>query len=191
MIRGSNTIVLLMLLSVAGGVSGLPYEPVPGGGGILVTDFIAAYPFGPSDGIERELDLSTELGMIFPLKEKFYLGPAVNFGSWLNGGWHSRWGLSARGRMLLDGNLSMDLSSGLILGDSPFPDGFAGFTVGASLVLDGWLGICARADFTEAYPEGTDTVFRLGLGLGELPGLYTTAAAGGAGAVAWWLNQMD
>lgn len=184
-----TTPVVLILMS--GTVLALPYEQSPDGGGILVTDFLAAYPFGPSDGIERELDLSTELGMIFPLQNNLYLGPAFNFGSWLNGGWHSRWGLSARGRILLDRRYSMDLSSGVILGDSPYPDGFAGFTAGASLVLDGWLGISARIDFTEAYPDGTDTVFKLGLGLGELPGLFTTAAAGGAGAVAWWLNQMD
>ncbi|MFO8184599.1 MAG: hypothetical protein R6U39_10560 [Candidatus Aegiribacteria sp.] len=182
---------LICLFLIGGTVLALPYEPSPEGGGILVTDFLAAYPFGPEDGIERDLDLSTELGFIFPLQKNLYLGPAFNFGSWLNGGWHSRWGLSARSRILLDRRFSMDLSSGVILGDSPHPDGFAGFTAGASLVLDGWLGICARIDFTEAYPDGTDTVFRLGLGLGELPGLYTTAAAGGAGAVAWWLNQMD
>ena len=88
-------------------------------------------------------------------------------------------------------DISFDLSSGLIVWDSPYPTGFAGFTVGASLVFDGWIGLCARTDFTESYDEGTDTVFRLGLGLGQLPGLYTTAAAGGAGAVAYMLSRID
>ncbi len=183
-------VALLMLLVAAGGTA-LPYSPSRGHGGFLVTDFIASYPFGPSNGPERELDLSTELGVLFPLQEGIYAGPAINFGSWLNGGWHSRWGISARGRMDLGSRISLDVSPGLILGDSPCPDGFAGFTAGASVVLDGWVGVCARMDFSKGFPDGTDTVFRLGLGIGELPGLFTTAAAGGAGAIAWWLNSMD
>jgi hypothetical protein len=46
-------------------------------------------------------------------------------------------------------------------------------------------------DFTRKDSDGTDTVFRLGLGVGQLPGLFTTVAAGGTGALAWWLNSMD
>jgi len=191
MITRTAQLLMLMLLLPAVSAAGPGFGPKPDGGGFLVTDFITSYPMGPSGGISRKLDLSTELGMLFPLNGECSLGPAFNYGAWLNGGWHSRWGLSARGRRILNENLSLDLSAGLIIGDSPFPDGFAGFTTGASLVMDHWLSLCTRVDITEGFGGETETVVRIGLGLGQVPGLAATGAASAAGAIAYWKNQMD
>jgi hypothetical protein len=188
---GAKYFTAVVFLVLATGSVALPYEPSPGRDFILVTDFRAGCPIGLSVEQSRKLDLSTELGLLFTLDRAHHLGPVVMFGSWLNGGWHSRWGLSARYRMQLGERLSLDLSPGLILSDSPYPDGFAGFTAEIALVLDGWIGLEAGLDATESYPDGTDTVLRLGLSLGRMPGLCATAAAGTAGAVAWWMSDTD
>jgi len=169
----------------------LPFEPEESRSSFAVADFTLGYPLGPSDGPERKLDVSSELGWLFTLDEGLYLGPVFQFGSWLNGGWHSRWGLGAHTRMDLNNRLSLNLTPGLILGDSPFPDGFAGYTAGASVVLDGWVGLSVDVDMTETFNNDYDTVLRLGIDLGSIPGLCMTTAAGTAGVVASWLNSMD
>jgi len=93
--------------------------------------------------------------------------------------------------MDLSRRLCLNLTPGLILGDSPYPDGFAGYTAGASVVLDGWVGLSADMDVTKNINDDFDTVLRFGINLGSIPGLCMTAAAGTAGAVASWLNSMD
>ncbi|MBN2586928.1 MAG: hypothetical protein JXR55_06515 [Candidatus Fermentibacteraceae bacterium] len=176
---------------IASGHGDLPYRPAPGRDFILVTDFIAGFPVDLSSERNGKLDLSTELGLLLRLDEGHHLGPAVSFGCWLDGGWHSRWGVSARYRLELSERMCVDVAPGLILSDSPYPDGFAGFSLGASLVMDSWIGLHARLDATESLPEGTDTVLRLGLGIGGEPGLYTSAAASVAGLIAWRVSEMD
>jgi len=190
-----NVLLLLIIMSAglltaqAGGF--LPFGPGEGRSSFAVADFTLGYPVGPSDGPERKLDVSSELGWLFTLDEGLYLGPVFHFGSWLNGGWHSRWGLGVHTRIDLSSRLSLNLTPGLILGDSPFPDGFAGYTAGASVMQDGWVGLSADVDVTRNFNNDYDTVLRLGIDFGSIPGLCMTAAAGTAGAVASWLNSMD
>jgi hypothetical protein len=190
--RCSCVLLALPAVLIASGLGDLPYGPAPGRDFVLVTDFIAGFPVDISSERDGKLDLSTELGLLFRLDEGHHLGPAVSFGCWLDGGWHSRWGVSARYRMELSERLCLDAAPGLILSDSPYPDGFAGFSLGASLVLDSWIGLTARLDATEAaFPERTETVLRLGLGIGGEPGLYTSAAASVAGLIAWRVSEME
>jgi hypothetical protein len=87
--------------------------------------------------------------------------------------------------------VSLDVTQGAIIADSPAPDGFAGYTGGATVMLDNWIGLSAGLDLTKAFPEGHETVLRLGLSFGSLPGLSLTTVTAAAGSVAWWLDQMD
>ncbi|OPL18216.1 MAG: hypothetical protein AVO35_06845 [Candidatus Aegiribacteria sp. MLS_C] len=65
------------------------------------------------------------------------------------------------------------------------------FAAGTSLVMDSWIGLHLRFDSRKSFPDDTDTVLRICLGLGGEPGLYSTGAAAAAGAVAWQLSRMD
>lgn len=187
-IRSVGCLMMMSAMIFAPCAGGLPYG---GEGTVLVTDFAAGVPIELDSDIDGKLDLSTELGVLFPLGPAGKLGPVMTFGCWLDGGWHSRFGISARYRRAVSGRLDLDLVPGLILFDSPFPDGFAGFTAGASLVMDSWIGLHIRFDAVESFSGGTDTVLRFCLGLGGEPGLYATGAAAAVGAVAWQLSRMD
>lgn len=186
------SILLISFITDIPSASGLiPFDPDPERSSFAVSNFMIGCPFGPAEGLDRRLDLSTELGWLFSVSDRLHIGPTLQFGSWLNGGWHSRWGLNARVRLDLDDRFSMALAPGLIIADSPAPTGFAGYTIGASLMMDDWVGLTAGLDLTRAFPEGSDAVVRLGVCVGSLPGLSMTAAAGTAGAVAYWLSRMD
>lgn len=189
-IRAAGLILVLVHVIPVPSARGLPYAGETEGP-VLVTDFIAGVPIDLDSNLDGKLDISTELGILFPLGSGQRLGPELTFGCWLDGGWHSRLGLSARYRSGISDRLDLDLVPGLLVYDSPYPDGFAGFTAGASLVLDSWIGLHLRLDSTESFPEGSNTVLRICLGLGGEPGLYATGAAAAAGAVAWQLSEMD
>ena len=187
--RTAGFISLLAVLMVPS-VRGLPYGREIDGP-VLVTDFLAGIPVDLDSDLNGKLDISTELGILFPLGSGRRLGPELAFGCWLDGGWHSRLGLAARYRTGISDRLDLDLVPGLLVYDSPYPDGFAGFSAGVSVVMDSWIGLHLRLDSTESFPEGSNTVLRVCLGLGEEPGLYATGAAAAAGAVAWQLSEMD
>lgn len=195
MISRAPYLLSILLISFIAGIPSasalVPFGPGPERSSFAVSDFMIGYPFGPAGGPDRRLDLSTELGWLFSVSDRLHIGPTFQFGSWLNGGWHSRWSLHARLRLDLDDRFSVTLSPGLIIADSPAPTGFAGYTAGATLMMDDWIGLTAGLDLTSAFPEGRDAVVRLGVGIGSLPGLCMSAAAGAAGAVAYWLSGMD
>jgi len=156
-----------------------------------VSHFTINAPLGPSEEIHRTIDLQSDFAWLFPVKDDLLAGPGVFVGAWRNGGWHSRWGLEATGNLYLSGSSHLSVSPGIIVSDSPFPDGFAGFTLGVGLGINDWAGLSSRLDLTRSPQSSYEPEFHLGLRLGSIPGLAATTIAGAAGAIAWLESEMD
>gem|GEM_PF-4478997 len=75
-------------------------------------------------------------------------------GAWRNGGWHSRWGLEATGNLYLSESSHLSVSPGIIVSDSPYPDGFAGYSLGVGFGINDWAGVSSRLDLTRS-PESS------------------------------------
>lgn len=189
---GTSSAVLFLLFAPAG-VNAIEDPPMPGEASrsFLVTDFTIALPLELSDVIDEHVDLSAEPGWLFPVRDGFHMGPGAFYGAWLNGGWHSRWGLALRTRTTFPNGMQLDASPGLIIGDSPFPGGFAGVTAGISLLVKDWIGLSARLDVTRTHGPGSRTVMCLGLRLGATPGMVAAGIAAVGGAAAYIDSQMD
>ncbi len=156
-----------------------------------VSYFTINAPLGPSDEMTRTIDLQSDFAWLFPLEDDLFLGPGVFVGAWRNGGWHSRWGLEATGNLYLSESSHLSVSPGVIVSDSPYPDGFAGYSLGVGFGINDWAGVSSRLDLTRSPESSCEAEFHLGLRLGSIPGLAATTIAGAAGAVAWLENEMD
>lgn len=157
-----------------------------------ITDFMISTPFlGVAGKPERHFDLATNLGWLFILHERVAVGPSFFFSAYLNGGWHSQLGVLARARVQLTDNLHFDISPGVILHDSPYPDGFAGYSTEIAAGYRDWVGVVTRLDVVKSYPRGHDTVFQVGLKFGSYAGLGLTGLGAIAGGIGYVLSQID
>ncbi len=152
-----------------------------------ITDFYFSLPVSQPDSIiSREGDMTTSLGWMFVLNESYDLGPSLFFSSYRSSdGWHSQLGVRANLRYHLDDDFHLDLSPGLILTDSPFPDGFAGYTVEFSVGWKDWVGLAARLDFVDTFESGHDQVLQVGLRFGSYAGMGLTSAGIISGGIAY------
>lgn len=158
-----------------------------------ITNFCFGLPVGQSNdnSMNRDLDLATNLGWMFIIDERIDLGPSLFFSSYRNGGWHSQIGVKANLRYNLNDEFSLNFSPGLILSDSTFPEGFAGYT---SEFYVGWkdlVGLSARYDIVDTFQSGNDQVLHIGLCFGSYAGMGLTAAGAISGGIAYMKNQMD
>jgi hypothetical protein len=157
-----------------------------------ITDFMISTPFpGVAGKPERHLDLATNLGWLFVLHERMAIGPSFFFSAFLNGGWHSQLGLHTRVRMHWAKNFHADISPGVILHDSPYPDGFAGYSTEIAAGYRDWVSLVTRLDVVKSYPRGHDTVFNVGLKFGSYTGLGLTGLGAIAGGIGYVLSQID
>ncbi|NUO83982.1 hypothetical protein HUU05_28235 [candidate division KSB1 bacterium] len=157
-----------------------------------ITDFTLTTPFPGAAGLpERHVDFATNLGWLFETNERVALGPAFFFSAYLNGGWHSQWGLHGRGRFYLTEKWQLQISPGVIVRDSPYPDGFAGYSVAVDVMHKDWVGFTARLDVVKSYPEGHDTVFLFGLKAGSYIGMGMSGAGAVVGGIAYIVSQID
>ncbi len=158
-----------------------------------ITDFYFGMPVSqPSDNIiTRDFDMTTSLGWMFVLNERFDLGPSLFFSAYRDGGWHNQIGVRANLRYHLDNDFHLDLSPGLILTDSPFPDEFAGYTVEFSVGWKDWVGISTRLDIVDAFQSDHDQVLQIALRFGSYAGMGLTSAGIVGGGIAYMSSRMD
>lgn len=157
-----------------------------------LTDFIVSAPLpGANGGPARHLDLATNAGWLFNVHEKTAVGPALFFSAYLNGGWHSQVGAQGRVRLWINPNVHLDISPGVIIQDSPYPDGFAGYMGEISIGYHDWISLAARLDRVKVYPRGRDTIFQLGVKLGSYIGMGLTGVGAVAGGIAYILSHVD
>ena len=157
-----------------------------------ITDFYFALPVSQPDSmISRDYDLTTSLGWMFVLNESFDLGPSLLFSAYRSSdGWHSQFGIRGNLRYHIDSDFHLDLSPGLILTDSPFPDEFAGYTVEFTVGWKDWVGLAARMDIVDTY-SGQDQVLHIGLCFGSYGGMGLSAVGIIGGGIAYQLSRMD
>ena len=156
-----------------------------------ITDFYFSLPVSQSDSIiVRDLDLTTSLGWMFVLDERIDLGPSLFFSAYRNGGWHSQLGIRANLRYHLSDEFNLDLSPGLILTDSPYQEGFPGYTVELSVGWKAWVSLAARMDIVDTF-SGQDQVLHIGLRFGSYGGMGLSSAGIIGGGIAYQISRMN
>ena len=190
---GVFSIVLLFIVSMVSAEACIRYDRSGTCTSYPITDFCFGLPVSQSSdtNIIRDLDMTTSLGWMFVLNESFDLGPSLFFSAYRNGGWHSQLGIRANLRYHLDNEFNLDLSPGLILTDSPFPDGFVGYTVEFCVGWKDWVGLATRLDFVDTFDSGHDQVLQIGLRFGSYGGMGLTAAGAIGGGIAYMKSRMD
>lgn len=96
--------------------------------------------------IERHWDASTNLGIMFDLNEKIGVGGHFFGGFYMNGGGHTQHGVRLRGSYYFKNDFQVNFSPGLIIADSSFPDGFAGYSFEANFSWNDHLAVTVRYD---------------------------------------------
>lgn len=188
-------IFLIAMISNASDVNAQPclrYNQKDSCSSYPLTDFIVSAPLpGANGGPARHLDLATNVGWLFRVHEKNALGPAFFFSAYLNGGWHSQVGAQGRVRHWINPNVHVDISPGLIIYDSPYPDGFAGYMAEVGVGYRDWISLAARLDRVKVYPSGYDTIFQIGVKFGSYIGMGLTGVGAVAGGIAYFLSSID
>lgn len=157
-----------------------------------ITDFTIAAPIaGVSGAPQRHVDFATNLGRLFKTNARLAFGPAFFFSAYLNGGWHSQWGMHARARVQLNNKWHVQISPGLIISDSPFPNGFAGYHAQVEVMFKDWVGLSARADRVRLYPDDRETIVHIGIKTGSYIGMGATAVGAVAGGLAFLASRID
>jgi len=188
-----SVMIPLLVLSVLSAGVCLRYDQSGTCTSYPITDFSFSHPVSQSSetNIVRDLDMTTSLGWMFVLNDSYDLGPSLFYSAYLNGGWHSQLGFRANLRYNLDDEFNIDLSPGLILTDSPFPDGFAGYTVEFCVGWKDWLGLATRLDFVDTTDSGHDHMLQIGLRFGSYGGMGLTSAGIIGGGIAYMSSRMD
>lgn len=157
-----------------------------------ITDFTVSTPFaGVAGQPARNLDFATHLGWLFKVKPDLALGPSFFFSAHLNGGWHTQLGVNMRVRTRPATHLHLDLSPGLILYDSPFPDGFAGYDLEVTPGYRDWVGFVTRVNIRKVYPRGHETILQVGIKLGSYAGLGLTGLGAIVGTIGHFLSRIE
>lgn len=157
-----------------------------------ITDFTIAAPLaGASGAPQRHGDFATNLGWLFKTNDHLALGSAFFFSAYLNGGWHSQWGMQARVRLRLHEKWHVQFSPGVIISDSPFPNGFAGYHAQAEIMFNDWVGLSARVDRVCVYPDERDTIVQIGVKASSYIGMGATAVGAVAGGLAFLASRID
>lgn len=157
-----------------------------------LTDFALSRPLpGAKGSPAREADLSTSLGWLFRVSKRFHAGPALLFSAYLDGGWHAQVGLQSRIRLFATPAVHFDFAPGLILYDSPYPSGFAGYSAEISCGYRDWVSLISRLDVVDEGLHDRQTVIQLGIRVGSYPGLALTAAGALVGGLGYIWSQMD
>ena len=157
-----------------------------------ITDFYIGLPVSQPDSLSsRDYDLTTSLGWMFVLDERIDLGPSLFFSAYRSSdGWHSQFGIRANLRYHIDSDFHLDLSPGLILTDSPYQEGFPGYTVELSVGWKDWVGLAARMDIVDTY-SGQDQVLHIGLRFGSYGGMGLSSAGIIGGGIAYQMSRWD
>ncbi|RKZ08721.1 hypothetical protein DRQ25_08375 [Candidatus Fermentibacteria bacterium] len=184
---GTFCIVLLLIISNVSGEACIRYDHSSTCTSYPITDFYFGLPVSQPDNIiSREGDMTTNLGWMFVLNESYDLGPSLFFSAYKSSdGWHSQLGVRANLRYHLDNEFHLELSPGLILTDSPFPDGFAGYSAELSVSWKDWVGLATRLDFVDTFESGHDHVLHISLRFGSYAGMGLTSAGIIGGGLAY------
>ena len=154
----------------------------------FVTEFGVAYPFSlTKETLDRHLDFNTNLGIMRIIHTRFGVGAHIFVGIYKNGGWHSQIGLRPRIAYYINEALELNFSPGLILYNSPYPDGFAGYSIETNLKWKQHFGLTARADFlADDDLNGKQYVLNLGIQTDGKKGavfILLAAVASGLGVI--------
>ena len=157
-----------------------------------LTDFTVgrAVP-GAKGSPTREVDFSSSLGWLAVATERFHAGPAFFCSAYLDGGWHTQAGLQARLRYMATPSIHLDFTPGLILVDSPYPGGFAGYSLEVACGWGDWVSIASRLDVVAEGPNDKQTVIQIGIRSGSYPGLGLSAAGAVVGGIGYIWSRMD
>jgi hypothetical protein len=157
-----------------------------------LTDFSIARPVpGAKGSPTREVDFSTSVGWLFVADERVHVGPALLVSLYLNGGWHSQVGLQGRLRYLATPSVHLDFTPALILIDSPYPGGFAGYSLEVACGWRDWISLTSRLDVVDDGLHDSETVVQIGIRFGSYPGLALSAAGAAAGGIGYLWSRMD
>ncbi len=186
-------LLLLFIVSIVSGEVCIRYDDNSNCTSYPITDFYFGLPVSQPDSmITRDFDMTTSLGWMFVLNDSYDLGPSLLFSAYKSSdGWHSQFGVRGNLRYHIDSDFHLDLSPGLILTDSPFPDGFTGYTVEFSVGWKDWVGIATRLDFVDTFESDHDQVLQIALRFGSYGGMGLTSVGIIGGGIAYMVNQMD
>ncbi len=143
----------------------------------LVTEFTVSKPIGLSDGIHRKFDHSSNIGLMYDLNDKIGVGAHFFLNVFRNGGWHTQHGIRPRISIYPHSDWQVDISPGLILSDSSYPDGFAGYCLETNVNYKDHIGISFRLDKLEPNPfDGKeDVVLSIGIQTDGIKGAILSA----------------
>lgn len=156
------------------------------------TDFTVGRPLPGARGLPtREVDFSTSLGWMFVVGDRLHFGPAFFYSAYLDGGWHTQAGVQTRLRLMATPSLHIDVTPGLILVDSPYPGGFAGYSVELACGYRDWISVASRLDVVDEGAHDKQTVIQLGIRTGSYPGLALAAAGALTGTIGYIRSRID
>lgn len=157
-----------------------------------LTDFTIGHALPGAKGLpEREVDFSSSMGWLVVVTDRLHAGPAFFSSAYLDGGWHTQAGLQGRLRFMATPSVHLDITPGLILVDSPYPGGFAGYSVEVGCGWRDWVSIASRIDMVDKGLNDSQTVVQMGMRLGSYPGLGLSAAAAAIGGIGYVWSRMD
>jgi hypothetical protein len=157
-----------------------------------LTDFTIGRPLPGAQGSPtREVDFASSLGWLFVIDKRLHIGPALFLSAYLDGGWHDQAGVQVRLRFPATPSLHIDLTPGLILVDSPYPGGFAGYSMELACGYRDWISIASRLDVVDEGPHDKQTVVQLGIRMGSYPGLGLTAVGAIVGSIGYIMSRID
>ncbi len=192
-VSGTFLIIPLFVISIITAEVCMRYDQSGTCTSYPITDFSFNLPVAQTDStIKRDLDMTADLGWMFVLDGSFDLGPSLFFSAYSSSdGWHSQLGTRANLRYHLNDEFNLDISPGLILTDSPFPNGFAGYTIGLYFGWKDWVGLTTRLDFVDTLHSGHDQVLHIGLCFGSYGGMGLTSAGIIGGGIAYMSSRMN
>lgn len=187
----SFCIISLLMVSIVSGEACIRYDHSNTCTSYPITDFYFGLPLNQPDSIiTREGDMTTSLGWMFVLNESYDLGPSLIYSAYRSSdGWHSQFGVRAKLRYHLDDDFHLDLSPGLILTDSPLPDGFTGYTVEFSVGWKDWVGLATRLDIIDTFESGYDQAMQISLRFGSYAGMGLTSVGIITGGLAYMASR--
>jgi len=144
----------------------------------FITEFGIGYRISLTDiKVRNYIDFSTNLGIMHDLNNRIGIGVHGFIGIYT--GWHSQYGIRPRIAYYINDEHQINFSPGFLLYDSPYPDGFAGYSIETNLKWKDHFAITTRFDILADDPlNGNERILIVGLQTdGEKGAIFILVAA--------------
>ncbi len=112
----------------------------------FMIESVLSYPVSLCNNIDRHWDFATNLGVVHHVNDHIGIGGHFFLDYYVNGGGHVQYGVRPRLSYNFNKDWVLNFSPGIILYDSPFPKGLAGYSLETSIKWKNHLGITIRYD---------------------------------------------